>query len=711
MNLTGEYVLMSKKLFPSLKADILIIDDTPDNLRLLNQMLSQHYKVRLAPSGDIGLKAVLSAPPDLILLDVMMSGMNGYEVADQLKADEQTAEIPIIFISALDNTESKVLGFTAGGVDYITKPFQEKEVLARVYTHLSLRALYLQAQKEIVERKRAEESLRKREQEYKTLVENTPDVIARFDRQYRHTYVNPVVEKEFGVLPATLLGKSHRELGQPSEAADWSENIIRQVFETGQEVVFELTVPTPAGNKYYLSRGVPEFAEDGSVISALIIHRNITVRKQAEEHVRQLSRAVEASPTSIVITDTKGDIQYVNPKFTEVTGYSFSEALGKNPRILKSDQTPSEVHSELWGTIPKGKEWHGEFCNRKKNGELYWESASISPITDGNGIITHYVAVKEDITERKQMEETLRESQSLYHSLVEVSPLSICRKDMEGRFTFANRRFLELSQTTLADLVGKTDYDLHPSELAEKYRRDDQAVIESGQVQELIEERAVLGSETVVVQSIKTPIYDGAGRVNGIQISFWDITERKRMEDALLLANEELNQRMAEIEKLQFILQEQAIHDQLTGLFNRRYMEEALTREYARAMRSKAPLSIVMIDLDGLKKFNDTYGHDVGDQAIKIFADQLKLITRKEDVACRYGGDEFLVILYNTNAENATKRVEEWRKKMRNVSIPYHSRNLHISFSAGVATYPIHGESIEATVKAADEALYRQKGT
>ena len=301
---------MSKNLIPSLKADILIIDDTPDNLRLLNQILSQHYKVRLAPSGDIGLKAARSTPPDLILLDVMMSGMNGYEVATQLKADERTAEIPIIFISALDNTESKVLGFTAGGVDYITKPFQEKEVLARVHTHLSLRALYLQAQKEIAERKRAEESLRKREQEYKTLVENTPDVIARFDRQYRHIYVNPIVEKEFGIPPAKLLGKTHRELGQPPEAADWSENIIRQVFETGQEVVFELTVPTPAGNKYYLSRGVPEFAEDGSVISVLIIHRNITERKQVEDALREnrefLANLFEYSGALIFVKDMEG---------------------------------------------------------------------------------------------------------------------------------------------------------------------------------------------------------------------------------------------------------------------------------------------------------------------------------------------------------------------------------------------------------------------
>jgi diguanylate cyclase (GGDEF)-like protein len=166
---------------------------------------------------------------------------------------------------------------------------------------------------------------------------------------------------------------------------------------------------------------------------------------------------------------------------------------------------------------------------------------------------------------------------------------------------------------------------------------------------------------------------------------------------------------MTEIEKLHIALQEQAIRDPLTGLYNRRYMEEALAREYARTARKNELLSIVMIDMDGLKKFNDTYGHDMGDQAIKTFADQLRLMTRKEDIACRYGGDEFLVILYNADAENASKRVEEWRKKMNNVSIPYQDRGLRITFSAGVATYPTHGESIDEIVKAADEALYRQK--
>ena len=211
---------------------------------------------------------------------------------------------------------------------------------------------------------------------------------------------------------------------------------------------------------------------------------------------------------------------------------------------------------------------------------------------------------------------------------------------------------------------------------------------------------------------IQVEISAGAYTWKGRNVMFAiarDVTERKKAEGALAIANKELHQRMVEIEKLHIILQEQAIRDSLTGLYNRRYMEEALTRECARAARKNEPLSIVMVDIDGLKKFNDTYGHDVGDQAIKIFADQLKLMTRKEDIACRYGGDEFLVILYNTNMENALKRVEEWRTKVNNISIPYQGRSLRISFSAGVATYPTDGKSIDEIVKEADKALYRQK--
>jgi PAS domain S-box-containing protein len=129
--------------------------------------------------------------------------------------------------------------------------------------------------------------------------------------------------------------------------------------------------------------------------------------KEQNEHIRKLSRAVEQSPSMAMITDLHGTIEYVNPKFAEITGYPAEELIGQTPRILKSGMTSPETYQALWSTINSGRVWHGEFLNRKKNGELYWESASISPVFDEEGVITHFVAVKEDITRRKRAEEEI----------------------------------------------------------------------------------------------------------------------------------------------------------------------------------------------------------------------------------------------------------------------------------------------------------------
>jgi PAS domain S-box-containing protein len=136
-------------------------------------------------------------------------------------------------------------------------------------------------------------------------------------------------------------------------------------------------------------------------------------RKRAEDQLRILSHAVEQSPVSVIITDTAGRIEYVNPKFTETTGYILDEVTGKTPRFLKSGETPLSEYRGLWEAITAGNEWRGELQNRKKNGELYWELASISPIRDGEGTITHFIAVKEDITEQKKLETQLRHSQKM----------------------------------------------------------------------------------------------------------------------------------------------------------------------------------------------------------------------------------------------------------------------------------------------------------
>ncbi|MEE9497191.1 MAG: PAS domain S-box protein, partial [Desulfobacterales bacterium] len=134
---------------------------------------------------------------------------------------------------------------------------------------------------------------------------------------------------------------------------------------------------------------------------------DINVRKKAQDQLRKLSRATENSPASVVITDKNGTIEYVNPTFCKVTGYSKEEAIGNNPRVLKSGNLPESFYKDMWETILSGKTWRGDFINRKKSGGEYWESASISPIKNSDGEITHFVAVKQDITERKHMEKEL----------------------------------------------------------------------------------------------------------------------------------------------------------------------------------------------------------------------------------------------------------------------------------------------------------------
>ena len=186
----------------------------------------------------------------------------------------------------------------------------------------------------------------------------------------------------------------------------WPELIER--YQDLTEVTDEISLGKDGAQRWY-ELTISQLRDDKeNRVGQLIIARDITERKQSEEQLRQLSRAVEASPTSIIITNTEGNIQYVNPKFTQVTGYTPDEVLGKNPNILKTDLTPVETHQQMWEAISSGREWRGEFCNRKKNGETFWELASISPIEDDDGNIRFYVAVKEDITDQKQTQEALR---------------------------------------------------------------------------------------------------------------------------------------------------------------------------------------------------------------------------------------------------------------------------------------------------------------
>ena len=187
--------------------------------------------------------------------------------------------------------------------------------------------------------------------------------------------------------------------------------------------------------------------------------RDITERKKNEDELQQLSLAVQQSPVSVVITDPQGNISYVNPKFTECTGYGPNEVVGKNPRILKSGLFAPDLYQGLWATIKAGKTWHGEFCNKKKNGEIYWEAASITPITNKMGEITHFLAVKEDITERRRAEKEFR----LTQFSVEHASAAIQWTNSEGRIVYVNQAACLYLRRSREELLSLGVWDINPN--------------------------------------------------------------------------------------------------------------------------------------------------------------------------------------------------------------------------------------------------------
>lgn len=187
------------------------------------------------------------------------------------------------------------------------------------------------------------------------------------------------------------------------------------------------------------------------------------------------------------------------------------------------------------------------------------------------------------------------------------------------------------------------------------------------------------------------------------------IAERQAAEEQLRQANESLTSRLAEIELLQAQLREQAIRDPLTNLFNRRYLQQTLERELAVARRASAPLPIIMMDIDYFKRLNDQYGHQVGDLTLTRVADVLRQHSRRSDIACRYGGEEFVVVLPSASFDVAMQRAEELRARVAAIHIPIDDKPLGVTLSVGVAVYPDHGTGADELLQAADMALYRAK--
>jgi len=443
-------------------------------------------------------------------------------------------------------------------------------------------------------------------------------------------------------------------------------------------------------------------------------HRGDIRSKMLPENLGEMiKRAIlQSSPESFAVTDLSGRMIFCSQQTAQLHGYKDpAELIGGSFFALFPPKETTHATEFLQLARQGGIVENVEFTLLKKDGTEFLGEITASVVKNEVGVPAAVMATVRDITERRWVEEQIRESEARYRIVADNT--------FDWEFWQApNDRFIYTSpsckRVTGWDAI---EFIRNPGLVLDMIHAEDKPKFEAhaedakkNRIAGEIDFRITRADgEERWISHICQPVFDDNGAYIGTRGSNRDITERKKAEDDLQLANEKLRLQLAEIEALQIILREQALHDPLTGLYNRRYMEESLRKELARATREDYQVTIALLDMDNLKVFNDNFGHAVGDKALMILSKKLRELTRADDIVCRYGGDEFLVILHKTNLYDGFKRVEQWRETLEGVRIVHEGQELRITFTAGVATFPVHGRSLEEMIKAADDALYKAK--
>ncbi|MGE5394319.1 MAG: PAS domain S-box protein [Candidatus Saccharibacteria bacterium] len=344
---------------------------------------------------------------DVILMDYRLTGINALDFIKTVR-QKLLLDIPIIIVSGQGDEQIATQAIKLGANDYLTKNENYLFSLPLMITNVHQQTELIRKQAMIMES----------EAKYRLIAENAGDVVFTLDRELNYTYISPSIKNLLGYDPDEIMRHRIGELLTP-ESSQRVKKILTEILEADhqspqtnlEKQIIELEILRKDGGILWTEIKASHLVGTPAIPEGILcVARDISRRKKAMEELRKLSRAVEQSHSSILITNVKGEIEYVNPALSLISGYSLEELLGKDPSVLGAGEIDEEITKDLWDTISKGNVWNGEFCNRKKNGEIYWESATISPITDSFGNITHYVDIRKDITEQKRVNMELIEA-------------------------------------------------------------------------------------------------------------------------------------------------------------------------------------------------------------------------------------------------------------------------------------------------------------
>ncbi|WP_051748994.1 sensor domain-containing diguanylate cyclase [Nevskia soli] len=409
-----------------------------------------------------------------------------------------------------------------------------------------------------------------------------------------------------------------------------------------------------------------------------------------------VGQLIDTVPSPVFYKDVDGRYLGCNTAFESFCGLQREKLLGKT------------VY-EIWPKDLADTYQAADLALLQKPGFQVYEAALQYADGSRHDVIFHRATFKKrdgslggiagvvwDVTDRKRAEQALRRSEERFRRIVENAPFGVRVTDAKDSIVFINRRFEELvryspeQMTTLEQWRSLAYPDpKYRAALAGQQKRDS-ALLQSGELAHspVREVHVTCGDGVVRDMEVVVALEDDL-----VYAVFNDVTERNRAEQAL-----------------RDVLQAEALHDPLTTLFNRRYLDQALEREFARATRSGKPVAVVMADIDHFKRINDSFGHDCGDEVLRTISRQLSTRIRKGDTVCRYGGEEFTLLFPDTSLESAWERVDRFRQAIRELSVSIDGKPIgRVTVSFGVAAFPEHGDTPDKVLKAADEALLRAK--
>ncbi len=483
----------------------------------------------------------------------------------------------------------------------------------------------------------------------------------------------------------TIIGRSvldiHDQLGVDNRRYEAGLALARQ----HGEFRFSQSVAGPNGELRRLdSRVLPLHTPDGKADGYALVSIDRTAIEAVEEMRQTLQSAVDQSPVAIIIANPQGVVEYVNRAYTASTGFSAEEAIGKPSGYQRSGQTPSATYAAMWQTISAGREWRGEFLNRRKSGELYWDAVHVVPLFDSAGKITHFLSIQEDISERKRNDEMTR----LWATVFENSGEAVMITGPDNRIISVNQAFTDITGYAPGEVIGENPSMLGSGRHDTAFFADMWKKLHaSGHWQGEIWDRRKSGEIYPKWLGISA-VRDAHGVLTHYVAIFSDVSER-----------------MAAQQRIEYL----ARHDPLTGLPNRSMLADRVEQALAHADRTRRKVALLFLDLDRFKTINDSLGHPVGDALLQETTRRLLDSVRDTDTVSRLGGDEFVVVITDLEDDETAATVAQKIIEVTRQPFECEGHSLAISVSVGIALFPADGRDFDTLLKKADTAMYHAK--